>query len=266
MAVRRHPKPSPQLEAPSVHLGIPQPTRRLLTEHATEVGVDIRRGCELVGLSQDDDGVSVELADGTQPALALPRRVRRRPQHGAQAARCRLPRRAAPGSRRCWARWRPPRIRRRLPPSSRRSARPAAVRPRTARDGVYRVVVPADGVADDRTVPPTLEEFKQQLRAVAGTDFGVHSTALALPLRRLHPARRGLPDGPGAARRRRGAHPPAGGRAGAQPRSPGRVQPRLEAGRPDRRLGAGRAAGQLPRREAPGRRRRTATTPARRWS
>ena len=42
-------------------------------------------------------------------------------------------------------------------------------------DGVYRVVVPADGVTEDRTVPPTLEEFKQQLRAFAGTDFGVHS-------------------------------------------------------------------------------------------
>ena len=40
---------------------------------------------------------------------------------------------------------------------------------------MYRVVVPADGVAEDRTVPPTLEEFKRQLRAVAGTDFGVHS-------------------------------------------------------------------------------------------
>jgi rifampicin monooxygenase len=42
-------------------------------------------------------------------------------------------------------------------------------------DGVYRVVVPAEGVAADRTVPPTLEEVRQQLRAWAGTDFGVHS-------------------------------------------------------------------------------------------
>jgi hypothetical protein len=42
-------------------------------------------------------------------------------------------------------------------------------------DGVYRVVVPAEGVAADRTVPPTLEEFKRQLRVFAGTDFGVHS-------------------------------------------------------------------------------------------
>ena len=41
-------------------------------------------------------------------------------------------------------------------------------------DGLYRIVVPADGVADDRT-PPTLEEFKQQLRVHAGTDFGAHS-------------------------------------------------------------------------------------------
>ena len=38
-----------------------------------------------------------------------------------------------------------------------------------------RVVVPADGVAEDRATAPTLEEFKQQLRAFAGTDFGVHS-------------------------------------------------------------------------------------------
>jgi 2-polyprenyl-6-methoxyphenol hydroxylase-like FAD-dependent oxidoreductase len=42
-------------------------------------------------------------------------------------------------------------------------------------DGVYRVVAPADGVAEDRTVPPTLEELKQQVRKLAGTDFGAHS-------------------------------------------------------------------------------------------
>ena len=33
----------------------------------------------------------------------------------------------------------------------------------------------AEGVAEARTVPPTLEEFKQRLRAIAGTDFGAHS-------------------------------------------------------------------------------------------
>ncbi|HEV7449966.1 MAG TPA: FAD-dependent monooxygenase [Pseudonocardiaceae bacterium] len=48
-------------------LAIPQRiTERLLTEHATELGAEIRRGCELVGLSQDDHAVTTELADGTQ--------------------------------------------------------------------------------------------------------------------------------------------------------------------------------------------------------
>lgn len=41
-------------------------------------------------------------------------------------------------------------------------------------DGVYRVVVPAVGVSD-RAEPPTLEDLKQQLRAIARTDLGVHS-------------------------------------------------------------------------------------------
>ena len=63
------PKPPPERldTAHPYTLGIPQPTvDRLLTEHAIELGVEIRRGCELVGLSQDEDGVTVELADGTQ--------------------------------------------------------------------------------------------------------------------------------------------------------------------------------------------------------
>jgi flavin-dependent dehydrogenase len=42
-------------------------------------------------------------------------------------------------------------------------------------EGVYRIVVPADGVSEDRATGPTLEEFERQLRAVAGTDFGAHS-------------------------------------------------------------------------------------------
>jgi 2-polyprenyl-6-methoxyphenol hydroxylase-like FAD-dependent oxidoreductase len=42
-------------------------------------------------------------------------------------------------------------------------------------DGVYGFVVPAEKVAEDRTAPPTLEEFRQRLRALAGTDFGVLS-------------------------------------------------------------------------------------------
>jgi glycine/D-amino acid oxidase-like deaminating enzyme len=46
---------------------IPQSiTERLLAEHATELGAEIRRGCELTGLNQDSRGVIAELADGTQ--------------------------------------------------------------------------------------------------------------------------------------------------------------------------------------------------------
>jgi hypothetical protein len=44
---------------------------------------------------------------------------------------------------------------------------------------VYRLVAPADGVAEDRSVPPTIDELRQQVRAYVGTDFGtdfgVHS-------------------------------------------------------------------------------------------
>ncbi|MET0415872.1 MAG: FAD-dependent oxidoreductase, partial [Actinoplanes sp.] len=47
-------------------LGIPQTlTDRLLAEHAAEVGAEIRRGSAVVGLEQDDDGVTVHLEDGT---------------------------------------------------------------------------------------------------------------------------------------------------------------------------------------------------------
>jgi hypothetical protein len=42
-------------------------------------------------------------------------------------------------------------------------------------NGMYRAVVPAATVTEDRTTPPTLEEFQTQLRVYAGTDFGVHS-------------------------------------------------------------------------------------------
>ncbi|MEU3920633.1 rifampin monooxygenase [Streptomyces sp. NPDC029004] len=172
------PKPSPdRLDTAHPYvLGIPQTTTdRLLTEHATEVGVDIRRGCELVGLSQDDHGVSAELADGTQ--------LRSRYLVGCDGGRSTVRKLLGvgfPGE--------PTRVETLLgemevavPPET-VAAVVAEVRKTQLRfgvgpfgEGVYRVVVPAEGVAEDRSVPPTLEEVKQQLRAFAGTDFGVHS-------------------------------------------------------------------------------------------
>ncbi|MBD0742765.1 hypothetical protein BG418_14930 [Streptomyces sp. CBMA152] len=67
-------QPAPELDSAHAYvLGIPQPTTdRLLAEHATGLGAEIRRGCDVVGLSQDDDGVTVELGDGTSEELDVP--------------------------------------------------------------------------------------------------------------------------------------------------------------------------------------------------
>ncbi|MGW6792078.1 rifampin monooxygenase [Streptomyces chartreusis] len=157
-------------------LATPQPvTERLLNERALELGTEIRRGCEVVGLSQDDDGVSVELADGT--------RLRSRYLAGCDGGRSvvrKLLGVGFPGEAATVETLLgemeltedPDRI----------AAVVAEVRKTQLRfgagpgeNGVYRVVVPADGVAEDRASEPTLEEFKRQLRATAGTDFGAHS-------------------------------------------------------------------------------------------
>jgi 2-polyprenyl-6-methoxyphenol hydroxylase-like FAD-dependent oxidoreductase len=157
-------------------LGIPQTlTDRLLAERAVELGAEVRRGCELVGLSQDEDGVSAELADGT--------RLRSRYLVGCDGGRSTVRKLLGvgfPGE--------PTRVETLLgamevgvPPET-VTAVVTEVRKTQKRfglgpmgDGVYRVVVPAEGVTEDRSVAPTLEEFRKQLRAVAGTDFGVHS-------------------------------------------------------------------------------------------
>ncbi|MFC8849895.1 MULTISPECIES: rifampin monooxygenase [unclassified Micromonospora] len=172
------PKPPPTgLDTAHAYvLGIPQTiTDRLLAERAVELGVEIRRGCELVGLSQDDHGVTAELADGN--------RLRARYLVGCDGGRSTVRKLLGvgfPGE--------PSRVDTLLG-EMRLTASPetlaavgAEVRKTQLRfgamplaDGMYRVVVPADGVAEDRRVPPTLDEVKQQLRAYAGTDFGVHS-------------------------------------------------------------------------------------------
>ncbi|PPS68338.1 MULTISPECIES: rifampin monooxygenase [Streptomyces] len=157
-------------------LGIPQPvTDRLLAEHAAELGAEVRRGCELVGLSQDDDGVTAELADGT--------RLRSRYLVGCDGGRSTVRKLLGvgfPGE--------PSRVETLLgemevAASPEELATVMAEVRKThfrfgampIRDGVHRVIVPAEGVAEDRSVPPTFEEFRQQLHKFAGTDLGVHS-------------------------------------------------------------------------------------------
>ncbi|MGC0380382.1 rifampin monooxygenase [Streptomyces sp. SAI-129] len=156
-------------------LGIPQPVVvRLLEEHAVAQGARVRRGAAVAGFEQDDEGVTVELADGE--------RLRARYLVGCDGGRSTVRKLLGvgfPGE--------PSRnetlmgeMEVGVPPQE-VAAGVAQVRATEQRfwlrpfgADVYSVVVPAAGVGD-RAEPPTLDDFKRQLRAVAGTDFGVHS-------------------------------------------------------------------------------------------
>ncbi|WP_020522495.1 FAD-dependent monooxygenase [Catelliglobosispora koreensis] len=166
-------KPAPHgLDSAHAYLlGIPQPVIvQLLEEHAIALGAQVRRGIPVASFEQDDEGVTVELADGE--------RLRSRYLVGCDGARSIVRKMLGVGfpgepsrtetlmgemevgvsqeeiaevsgvDRRFWL-------------------RPAGV-------GIYSVVIPAAGVSD-RAEPPTIEDFQQQLRTIAGTDFGVHS-------------------------------------------------------------------------------------------
>ena len=157
-------------------LGIPQAeTERLLTEHATGLGAEIRRGAELTGLSQDATGVTAELADGS--------RLRGHWLVGCDGGRSTVRKLLGIGfpgeaARTEWL-FGDVEV---TAPAETVTAVVAEVR-RTQQgfgvvgmpDGVCRVVVPAAGVAGDGAAPPTVEELRERLTAVAGTDFGAHS-------------------------------------------------------------------------------------------
>lgn len=161
-------------------LATPQPvTERLLEERAVELGTEIRRGCEVVALSRseegDEAGVTVGLADGT--------RLRSRYLVGCDGGRSAVRKLAGigfPGEAatvetllgEMEVTEDPEKIAA-VVADVRRTQLRFGVSPE--KDGVCRVVVPADGVSEDRTSSPTLDDFKERLRAVAGTDFGVHS-------------------------------------------------------------------------------------------
>ncbi|MCZ4095364.1 rifampin monooxygenase [Streptomyces sp. H39-C1] len=159
-------------------LATPQPvSERLLSERAVELGTDIRRGCEVVGLSQDEDGVTVEMAG---------RGAHLRSRYvvgcdGGRSAVRKLLGVGFPGE---------PATIETLIGQMEVTEDPATIAAAVEEvrrtqlrfgvsapdeDGVCRIVVPADGVPEDRATGPTLDEFQQQLRAIAGTDFGVHS-------------------------------------------------------------------------------------------
>ncbi|MFB6960984.1 rifampin monooxygenase [Streptomyces sp. NPDC056309] len=160
-------------------LATPQPvTERLLNERALELGAEIRRGREVAGLTQDEDAVTVELADGTH--------LRSRYLVGCDGGRSTVRKLLGvgfPGE--------PAKVETLLgdmevteDPATvavvvaevrKTQLRFGAIPDVDGNKGVYRIVVPADGVSEDRATAPALVEFKKRLRAVAGTDFGAHS-------------------------------------------------------------------------------------------
>ncbi len=150
-------------------------TERVLTDYALELGAQLRRGTAVQGLRQDGEGVTAELADGTE--------LRARYLVGCDGGRSSVRKLAGVG----------------FPGEpSRRDTLLGEMHLDVAQeelmevmtevrkthlffgamplgDGVYRVGVPAAAVAEDRTAAPSFEEVTQQLRAIAGTDFGAHS-------------------------------------------------------------------------------------------
>ncbi|MEV6670064.1 rifampin monooxygenase [Streptomyces sp. NPDC051162] len=168
-------------------VAVPQPvTERLLDERALELGAEIRRGREVIGLSQDEDGVTVELAGAPADEGAAgggDTRLRSRYLVGCDGGRSTVRKLLGvgfPGE--------PSKVETLLgvmemtEDAATIAAVVAEVNKTQRRfgalplgDGTYRAIVPAEGVVEDRTAPTTLEEFKQQLRAFAGTDFGAHS-------------------------------------------------------------------------------------------
>jgi 2-polyprenyl-6-methoxyphenol hydroxylase-like FAD-dependent oxidoreductase len=170
-------KPAPEgLDSAHAYLlGIPQPVIvQLLEDHAIALGAQVRRGCTVTGVAQDHDGVTVELADGE--------RLRSRYLVGCDGARSTVRKLLGvgfPGE--------PSRTETLMGemhvgvPPEQLAATVAAVREthqafsvQPFGDGIHRVVVPAAGVSD-RADPPTIEDFRQELRTIAGTDLGVHS-------------------------------------------------------------------------------------------
>ncbi|GAA4608835.1 2-polyprenyl-6-methoxyphenol hydroxylase-like FAD-dependent oxidoreductase [Actinoplanes octamycinicus] len=168
-------KPAPERldTAHGFTLGVAQPvTDRLLAEHAAESGAEIRTGVAVTGLSQDDYGVTAELSDGTELRGAFlvgcdGGRSTVRKLLGVDFPGEPSQNDALLGEMELTA------------PADEILAVMTEVRKTQLRfgagpsqDGLYRVVVPA---AEVGTAQPTMEEFRQQLRLHAGTDFGAHS-------------------------------------------------------------------------------------------
>ncbi|AXB41131.1 FAD-dependent monooxygenase [Amycolatopsis albispora] len=167
------PKPAPASLGDAYLLGIPQPVvEQLLEAHALDLGAEVRRGCAVTGVEQNKDGVTVQLSTGEQ--------LRSRYLVGCDGARSTVRKKLGvnfPGE---------PSRTETLMGEIKATASPEEIASKTANithqrfwirpfgENTYSVLVPAAEVTD-RAEPPTLDDFKKQLRTIAGTDFGLHS-------------------------------------------------------------------------------------------
>lgn len=156
-------------------LGIPQPVIvRLLEEHAIELGAEVRHGCAVAKVEQDDEVVTVHLANGEclhsrylvgcDGAHSTVRKVLGIAFPGEPTKNETLMGEMEMGA--------PPEqiaatLRDIGETDKRFSLRPFG-------NEIFQVIVPVAGVSD-RKEPLTIEDFRHHLRAIAGTDFGVHS-------------------------------------------------------------------------------------------
>jgi 2-polyprenyl-6-methoxyphenol hydroxylase-like FAD-dependent oxidoreductase len=170
------PRPERLDTAHAYLLGIPQNiTDRLLTERAVELGTELRRGCALVGLDQDDQGVTAELSDGTT--------LRGRYIVGCDGGRSTVRKLLGIGfpGEPAAIEWLLGEVEVAETPEAMTAAAAEVgspllrFGPTPHKPGVYGFVIRTENVSGDRAAPPTLEEFARQVRELAGTDFGIHS-------------------------------------------------------------------------------------------
>lgn len=142
---------------------------RIMAGWISELGVRVRYGRELVGFTSDDAGVEVRLADGTS--------LRASYLVGCDGGRSLIRKRAGidfPG-------WDPTRsniiaevqCREEPPAAPRHDSRGIHALHRMEDGETFRVVVTEQTVGSN--LEPTLDDLRDSLIAVFGTDFGVHS-------------------------------------------------------------------------------------------
>jgi 2-polyprenyl-6-methoxyphenol hydroxylase-like FAD-dependent oxidoreductase len=144
-----------------------QQLEAVLAEHATELGVEIRRGAELTGFETDDDGVAVHAGDETLRASWLV---------GCDGGRSPVRKLAGfdfPGT--------PPEITGHQAIVEMEGADQLAKGWTTTPTGIYAhgpqpgriLTVEFDGPPEDRTEPITMAELEKSIRTVSGVDVTV---------------------------------------------------------------------------------------------